>query len=83
MPQPVCGPGAPGARRRPDGAVARRAEDQAMHITALIAILALTVLATVASAVLVAPEVGAMVLIVGPMLASMLLLADGVGAADA
>ncbi len=48
-----------------------------MHITALLAILVLTAVLTVAGTVLLAPEVGAMMLVVGPMFASMLLLHDG------
>ena len=48
-----------------------------MHYLTLLAIVVATALTTVVSAVLVAPEVGAMVLVVGPMVASMLALLDG------
>ncbi len=48
-----------------------------MHYRTLFAIVLATVLGTVLSTVLVAPEVGAMVLVVGPMVASMLALFDG------
>ncbi len=48
-----------------------------MHYLTLIAILLVTAVATVASALLHAPEVGSMLLIVGPMLAGMLALHDG------
>ena len=48
-----------------------------MHTVTLIAILLVTALATVASTILVAPEVGAMLLVVGPMLACMVALHDG------
>ena len=48
-----------------------------MHSFTLLAILVATVLMTVVSVALVAPEVGAMVLVVGPMVASMLALFDG------
>jgi hypothetical protein len=48
-----------------------------MHTVTLVAILVATVLLTIAGAALVAPELGAMVLVVGPMVASMVALFDG------
>ncbi len=64
-------------RGRPDGPGASAADDQDMHYRTLLTIVLATVLGTVLGAALVAPEVGAMVLVVGPMVASMLALFDG------
>ncbi len=76
-PRRRCGGTVTAPRRHPDGRAASAADDRGMHTVTLVAILVATVLLTIAGAALVAPELGAMVLVVGPMVASMVALFDG------